>query len=114
MRYRLQVTLDKPFTGAWEGGRAPPWQSPWCKEGVRLPKGIPRGLRVTRDCHRAGVMGDAVGDAQKSFKAQQGPRSFPRVPLGSFQSSSAPGMGSLQSTFTALIARWVLKTSLSP
>lgn len=58
----IAVTLDKPFTGAWEGGRAAPWQNLWCKEGVQFPKGIPRDLRVARGCLRAGWAG-VVRDA---------------------------------------------------
>lgn len=36
------MTPDKPFPGAWQGGRAAPRHGPRCKEGMQLPKGIPR------------------------------------------------------------------------
>ena len=71
------MTSDKPFPGAWEGGRAAPRHSPWCKEGVQLPKGIPRdpqaqggkGLPWSR--LEFGRWAMLWGDAQKSFEAQQ-------------------------------------------
>lgn len=96
----IAVTPAKPSTRAWEGGRAAPWGA---KRGCTFPKAPPG---VARGCLRAGGMGDALGDAQESFRSQQRPSSLPRVTLGSFQCSSALAMGSPQPIFTALNTLW--------
>lgn len=89
----IAVTLDQPFPGAWEGGRA----APGAKRGCRFPKASPGWAR---GCLRAGVMGDAVGDAHKSFKVSQVPS---RGPSGLFPALPQE-MRSPQPTFTALTA----------
>lgn len=65
----IVLTPAKPFTRAWEGGRAAPWQNPWCKEGLHFPKGIPRDPRVARGCLGAAVMGEAVGGCTEELQS---------------------------------------------
>lgn len=100
----IAVTLDKPFTRAWEGGRAAPWQNPWCKEGVQLPKGIPRDLR---GCLRAGVMGHAVGGCTEGFQSPAVIQVPALGPCGLFPVQFCPGNG--ETPACAHSARWVLQ-----
>lgn len=71
------MTPDEPFPRAWEGGGAAPQHGLQCKEGVQLPKGIPRdpqpqgskGLPWSR--LELEPWATLQGDAQKSFEGQQ-------------------------------------------
>lgn len=97
------MTPDKHFPGAREGDRA----VPRCKEGVQLPKGIPRDPHPQgSEGEQAGdrAMGDAAGGCTEELQSPAVTQVPSRGPSRLFLRMGIP-----QPTLAALTAGWVLQ-----